>query len=1179
MSFFGSVSGGGSLAYKTTVRAASTANVPLSGATPLQVDNVTLVDKDRVLLKNQALGQNNGIYVVSISGGSYTLSRAADANNQPEIIPNMLIPVSEGQTNGDKVFQLLNNADEVEIGVDNLIFGLSSTTDHGDLSGLSDDDHLQYHTNGRAETWLSTKGTTTVLNENAQDVDLRVEGVSDSNLLFVDASTNRVGIGTNAPNAKVQINNSGTQVGLSVYSTSTNNSLQFFNQGTTSYTAAFYNSSDSNQTGASIGGYFSRGTLETRTQSLSGDVLLSITGSGYTGSAFAPSVSGGIVIAADQNTTAGGFGGQVAIVTTPNNSVTLPVARLIVKNDGKINIPGLTASKVVVTDASQNFASSSLDSAQLTFLSDMAGQTVQQQLNGKEPTITAGTISQYYRGDKTFQTLNGAAVANTPTGNIAAVTVQAAINELDSEKEPNITAGTTAQYYRGDKTFQTLDKAAVGLGNVDNTSDLNKPISTATQSALNLKADLVGGKVPSSQLPAIAITETSVVNSQAAMLALTAQTGDVAVRTDLSKSFILAAEPASTLSNWQELLTPADAVTSVNGYTGPVVLSKSDIGLSNVDNTSDVNKPISTATQNALDGKEPANANIQSHIASTANPHGVTKSQVGLGNVQNVDQTNASNISSGTLGESYLPTGINANKIADGSVSSTEFQYLANVTSDIQSQLNGKEGTLTKGNLTSSDISVTGGTGAVIGSGVSLSITKGNLSEATSGVLTITGGTSAVFGSGTSIEVKAASASQSGYLSSTKFSEFDGKQPAGNYITALTGEVTASGPGSAAATIANSAVTNAKLANMAANTIKGNNTGSSAAPLDLSVAQTTAMLDVMGAASAGSGGLKGLVPASAAGDQTKFLRADAVWATVDLSNLANKTLSNLDSPTAINQDLLFETDASKNIGAVGASRPNKQYLAYGLQVGGSTDKLTSSNDSSIWAIQDAAVATDPRIGGERYSSNPSGQLRLSLRRSRGTLASPSAVNSGDSLGRMTWSGMGDAGSFRDSVQISAVAAENITNTSSAGHLRFETTPTSSTTLLERMRITSAGDVGIGTATPAEKLDISGGLKFAGALVVKSSHGQVGTANVITMSANDFYLGVDSSSAAKSVTLPAVLAGKKIVIKDEGGAAGDPTKNITISPASGLIDGAASYVMAVNYEALTLVSNGTNWFII
>jgi hypothetical protein len=53
-------------------------------------------------------------------------------------------------------------------------------------------------------------------------------------------------------------------------------------------------------------------------------------------------------------------------------------------------------------------------------------------------------------------------------------------------KENAITPGTASDYFRGDKTFQTLDKAAVGLGSADNTSDIDKPISTATQNALNL---------------------------------------------------------------------------------------------------------------------------------------------------------------------------------------------------------------------------------------------------------------------------------------------------------------------------------------------------------------------------------------------------------------------------------------------------------------------------------------------------------------------------------------------------------------------------------------------------------------------------------------------------------------------------------------------------------------------
>lgn len=52
---------------------------------------------------------------------------------------------------------------------------------------------------------------------------------------------------------------------------------------------------------------------------------------------------------------------------------------------------------------------------------------------------------------------------------------------------------------------------------------------------------------------------------------------------------------------------------------------------------------------------EPANANIQSHVSSTSNPHSVTKTQVGLENVPNVDCTNASNLASGTVPIERIP--------------------------------------------------------------------------------------------------------------------------------------------------------------------------------------------------------------------------------------------------------------------------------------------------------------------------------------------------------------------------------------------------------------------------------------------------------------------------------------------------------------------------------------------
>jgi hypothetical protein len=85
------------------------------------------------------------------------------------------------------------------------------------------------------------------------------------------------------------------------------------------------------------------------------------------------------------------------------------------------------------------------------------------------------------------------------------------------------------------------------------------------------------GKLPEAQLPALAITDAFAVASEAAMLALTAQRGDVAIRSDLNRTFVLQAGPASVLSNWLELRTPTDAVLSVAGRTGAVALTTGDI--------------------------------------------------------------------------------------------------------------------------------------------------------------------------------------------------------------------------------------------------------------------------------------------------------------------------------------------------------------------------------------------------------------------------------------------------------------------------------------------------------------------------------------------------------------------------------------------------------------------------
>jgi len=125
-------------------------------------------------------------------------------------------------------------------------------------------------------------------------------------------------------------------------------------------------------------------------------------------------------------------------------------------------------------------------------------------------------------------------------------------------------------------TIQSLDFSAITSGKPTTLAGygITDGILSSKIGAVNGVASLDStGKVPVAQLPAISISDSFVVASQAAMLALTAQTGDIAIRTDLSKTFILKGTSSSTLADWQELATPTDAVQSVNGLTGVVTLA------------------------------------------------------------------------------------------------------------------------------------------------------------------------------------------------------------------------------------------------------------------------------------------------------------------------------------------------------------------------------------------------------------------------------------------------------------------------------------------------------------------------------------------------------------------------------------------------------------------------------
>lgn len=138
----------------------------------------------------------------------------------------------------------------------------------------------------------------------------------------------------------------------------------------------------------------------------------------------------------------------------------------------------------------------------------------------------------------------------------AAKPVSAATLAALNGKEDSILPGTNTQYWRGDKTWAELNRASVGLGSVDNTSDLSKPISTAVATALSSKAD----------------------------------TSHTHVAADIA------------LLGGPRLLGRS---TSGAGPAGELTFTdvRSFLNISNVDNTSDAAKPVSTATQAALNLK------------------------------------------------------------------------------------------------------------------------------------------------------------------------------------------------------------------------------------------------------------------------------------------------------------------------------------------------------------------------------------------------------------------------------------------------------------------------------------------------------------------------------------------------------------------------------------------------
>jgi hypothetical protein len=159
-------------------------------------------------------------------------------------------------------------------------------------------------------------------------------------------------------------------------------------------------------------------------------------------------------------------------------------------------------------------------------------------------------------------------------------------------------------------------------------------------------------------------------------------------------------------------------------------------------------------------------------------------------------------------------------------------------------------------------------------------------------------------------------------------------------------------------------------------------------------------------------------------------------------------------------------------------------------------------------------------------------------------------------------------------------ANQVTASASTGAVTLslpQSIATSSTPQFAGLTIAGAGAVSIGSTTAGTMNNVAIGATTASTIKVTGM--TVGYASVATTpyTASDSTMIIGTRSGAAAITLPTNTAGRMLVVKDEQGNAG--TSNITITPASGTIDGAASYVLSQNYGSITLYGNGTNWFII